>query len=472
MVQARGRSDSSSQRVDDEEDQKPVGRPGRSFRGQVVAYIENFVRTGEQLASLAALLGRNEDTLRRWVQEDATSSLVIPPASDDAMVFGGLLMHPETFPGGVLGDILHKVMEQQSAFIVQTLRDKSSVMTLGELQSVLNSKLGRLVADVRVKDIQFIPPDMFSLSETIKEFQAKKQARRAAEADKSKVEQTPPRPPALDCTAAVVLPIPMSAPGPAPASASEPASTSTSGTASPHSAVPQLESRVEMIVHFLREHPGWHRSGVVRRHAACEQLEFREAVKRLQEESMIIRRGVGRATEYSLRVESAIVVQEVETTAAATATPTPATPAAPTHEVMIKEVLKVLYEARRPLTPAEIRMAAHCTPSQFHKAIGFLRNAGEVMMIGKVPRPAYQVVAVAQDRKTSEIEASEQVFRALADTSGTGGTMTVVEIRSVTRLTDEQVRRALHDLLATGRIHREGNNATRRYGLATVIQAK
>ena len=475
MVQSRGPSNSTPQQVEDEEDQKPVGRPGRAFRGQVVTHIESFVRTGEHLASLAALLGRNEETLRRWVREDATSSLVIPPASDDDM-FGGLLMKPETLPGGVLGDILHKVLEQQSTVIVQTLREKSATMTLGELQAVLNSKLGRLVAGVRVKDIQFIPSDLISLSESIKEFQARKQQRRTAEAEAEKFrEETPSSPPVLVFPGAFAPSMPTAAPSPAPESASDPVPESASEPvpASLAEAAPApsagLEARAEVILGFLREHPGWNRSGAVRKHVDCKDVEFRQAVNHLKEHSMVIRRGVGRATEYSLRVESAVVVHEAETTTAAAAHPTPATPASPS-EFVIKEVLKVLYEKGRPLTPVEIRNAAHCTPTEFHKAIQFLKNSGEVTMVGKLPRPAYQVARVTPPRKSPQaIIPSEQVVQALRDTPGMGGTMTVAEIRGATKLSDEQVRRALHELLGAGRITREGKNANRRYGLTVVI---
>lgn len=408
---------------DDDADTKPAGRPGRDLRRGVVKYIGDFVHTAEQLASLACLLKLNETTLRRWLREDAPS-VIAPPQSADAPALGGFI-EVKHLPPGILGDVLHRLHEQQTSLIIRTLRDAMPDMTFGDLQTVLNSGLGRILTDIRVQTLigteaptpsaptggPYIEPLLERVSTGAKIFES--QRRNAA-------------------------PSPTSVPTPG----------------EPHATVPASIDLDNAILSYLREHPGWHPSKDIRPHASGSQTQYYEAITRLRCTGVIDRRGAGRRTEYSLKVDGGVAVEA----------PMVAKPAV--QDVHTATVLKTLRDAKEALAPGEIKRITRCTQSQFNRIIRSLQDSGEVVMVGKPPRPAYALVTAVEAK-----DINQKVFEALRDTPGTGGTMTVPELRSVTKLNDEQVRRALHNLIEAGQIDREGSGTRRRFGLRSDLAA-
>lgn len=125
-----------------------LGRPHRIFRDQVVTHIVRHVHSEEALLSFACCLQRNADVLQRWVTEDVPGfSFAAKAATPD-----------DASPGRALAEFRRTFQERQAAVLVDALREHSSEMTLGDVQSILSGEFGRQLEWVRMRDLQRSEP--------------------------------------------------------------------------------------------------------------------------------------------------------------------------------------------------------------------------------------------------------------------------------------------------------------------------
>lgn len=129
------------------------GRPNRSFRDWVVHHITAYVKSAEQMASLAQILRYQETTLRRWVREDVPS-FEFPSSTETArgepIEVVPLYVDDEELADGALGDVQRSVLECQADTLVRSLRKNSDRLSMGDVRILLNSRFGRLIEQVKL----------------------------------------------------------------------------------------------------------------------------------------------------------------------------------------------------------------------------------------------------------------------------------------------------------------------------------
>ena len=129
------------------------GRPNRTFRDWVVHHITAYVKSAEEMASLAQLLRYQEITLRRWVREDVPD-FEFPSSTEMArgepIEVAPLYVDDEELADGALGDVQRSVLECQTDTLVRSLRKNSARLSMGDVRILLNSRFGRLIEQVKL----------------------------------------------------------------------------------------------------------------------------------------------------------------------------------------------------------------------------------------------------------------------------------------------------------------------------------
>lgn len=206
----------------------------------MVTHIVRHVHSEEALISLACCLQRDADVLQRWVTED------VPGFSFAAKA----LAPDDTSPGRALAEFHRTLKERQAAVLVDALREHSSEMTLGDVQSLLTGEFGRQLEWVRMRDLQ---------------------------------KSEPVRP------SAPVRPTPHA----------------------PHAIDPD-EVYAQNLCSYLESNPGWHASRDLRKQLG-DPWRFQDMSLRLLQRGLIVRRGKYKTLEYA-RNPGPIEVQEASKT--------------------------------------------------------------------------------------------------------------------------------------------------------------
>jgi hypothetical protein len=239
----------------DEQDRVP-GRVSQGQRDRIIAHISRHVRTMDALASLARLLKYDANTLMRWLKEDAPDVIILPsveeptPGLDLGLGVG--------ISSGILDKLQRSLVDSQAAMVVALLREQAYEMTLGELDAVLSSRIGRLIAHLTVRALLDPSMPLPKLSSGTR-----------GERLRIRNVLSPETPP----------------PAPAPSS-------------SPPPSTKNYDAR---MLEFLRNSPGWNPPSAIRKALGEPFNEFPAAVRRLQTKGLIVRQGKGRATVYSLK---------------------------------------------------------------------------------------------------------------------------------------------------------------------------
>lgn len=323
------------------DDARPVGRPGRFFRERLISYINDYVHSAEQLTCLAALLGRDENTLRRWMQEDAPN-VALPLGGDMVGIEQGLGRPGDHIAAGVLGEVQRGLLERQKTFLIETLRQHVRDMNLGELRAILNSRLGRMVSDV---SLRALVDDEALASEPV-------------EVVPTVVRPALTRTPILDAAERSFATGP---PEPPERRESE-VQADADGSPEPYE---------EAILAYLRGHPGWNRPSDMRQHVGGTDNQFRDAVTQLRERGLIERRGNRRTTEYSLMPadESSQELQE--------------------HAELIIEALRDTPGTGGTMKVSELRDTTGCTEEQVRRALHLLLQTKQVDRAGSLANARY-----------------------------------------------------------------------------------
>ena len=241
------------------DDQEKVGRPTQAFRDRIIAHISRHVRTMDALASLARLLKYDANTLMRWLKEDAPDVVILPSIEEHTPGFDlGLGIGVSS---GILDKLQRSLADSQAAMVVEHLREQAYEMTLGELEAVLSSRIGRLIAHITVRAL--IDPSLPLPRLSSGAHGERRLPRNVIYPQPPPPARTPPAPPP-----------------PAPLKG---------------------ENYDSRMLEFLANHPGWNPPSVIRQALGEPFTEFPASVSRLQAKGLIVRQGKGRGTVYSLK---------------------------------------------------------------------------------------------------------------------------------------------------------------------------
>jgi hypothetical protein len=195
-------------------------------------------------------------------------------------------------------ELKHAMVEHQALVLVQVLRKRLASLTFGELRTLLDSRLGRGLNAVLVRDLvdpaMPAPQSAKQASKTKPPSKTKPARRPHKRSKKSGTSTSSAKESAKPAKAKVKVKSKTPANGPTPAREGRPPRVSALTVAG-------REQYDGALVQYLRDHPGFNKPRDIRAAVGGTKLQFRIAMQRLAERGQVQRQGTHGTTQYAAK---------------------------------------------------------------------------------------------------------------------------------------------------------------------------